>query len=280
MTQCRKSQEPWENLTRTDLECTDPATVELIRSLLRAVVHQPNAVVCEATAERAMGKLYELTAKVILAKCRSELGRNRNGHSQYLDHAEDLASRIFLSLAIGEPFLSAAPYKTWLEKWDPDKGPLIALVLISTESLSRDWKRSQRTQFGNVDTDIRGIESLAATESDNNANPERVIEAEWLHAKLEQALAAMPSKLNRNAFVAIELRGMTPKDHALQNEIAVSAVYDRLKAAKRWIGNYFIENKIMVPRGSQQDNRVHQFARGASARAEINVPAIDKQKES
>jgi DNA-directed RNA polymerase specialized sigma24 family protein len=129
--------ERWEGLTQEELSSTDPGVVVRIQNLLRAAQGRPRQNRAESVQRKAELTLRNLTLNVILINCSRRLSLPRDHHD-----VTSLADRIYASHASGTPFLRDARYKTWLEIWDPDRGPFMGLVSVTARSRCQDWLAS------------------------------------------------------------------------------------------------------------------------------------------
>lgn len=214
--------EGWEDLALDELSSTDPGVVVRIQDLLRAAQGRPGQNREGAEQSKALALLRQLTLDDILNAC-----------SMYLHRPEDhpdstaLADRIFASHAWGAPFIADGSYRTWLDIWQPERGPLRVLVHVTASSRCLDWLAS----IGR-DPNIRFCRSLEAMSEEGHAEraagiepsrPDKDFEFAELGRIVAEYIDRMPASKARDAIRARAVHSKSAAEYAAEIGTAENA---------------------------------------------------------
>jgi len=215
--------EGWEDLTWDELSSTDPGVVDRIKDLLRAARGCLGQNREGAEQSKALALLRQLTLDDILNACSMYLHRPK-------DHPDStaLANRIFASHAWGAPFIADGRYRTWLDIWQPERGPLRVLVHVTASSRCLDWLAS----IGR-DPNIRFCRSLEALSDEGHAEsaaagiepsrPDQDFEFAELGRIVAEYIDRMPASKARDAIRARAVHGKSAAEYAAETGTAENA---------------------------------------------------------
>lgn len=234
--------EGWADLTRGEMSSTDPSVVARIQELLTAALGHPVRDPKSFVQRKALNTLSRLTMPVILNRCSMRLKLAR-------DHPDvtELANRVFGSHACGQPFIRDTRYKTWLEIWQPEKGPFLLLVSLTAKSRTQDWiARTAR------DPDARHAVSSSNPESDHGApaiepsRPDMDFEFHEIESHLESAIDRLRPGKARDAIRARVCRSMTAKEYAADVGINENTAHMQMTRGAEALRNMLVHDGLVT----------------------------------
>lgn len=227
-------EDEWETLNQADLNRVDSVTVNRVRSLLRAAIGDAGEDRESRKQRKALSTLFGFTRNVILIKCRKYLGMWPSYHEELGQVADELevtslADRIFASHATGAPFISDAPYKTWLEIWQPEQAPFLGLVAVTAKCRCIDWLRSLGRDPHARFCEPAGASKVEALQGVEPSRPDQDFHWATLESLLGDAIDRIPGDKAREAIRAFVCNQMSVGEIAKDFGISENAAHNRVK---------------------------------------------------